>query len=151
MYQPYELSGLSQNGLVDLAAAKPVWVEPSNLNPVQVFLTKTQKARIAKAKASNKGCKLQFSPAQLKYIHLQMRGEGIFADLIRAGWSLAKPYIVKAGRKLAEKALSRGVEWAAEKGRDLVEKKLEKGISFVADEGKKFIEKRLSGGAMYKP
>jgi len=150
MYQPYELTGLSQNGLVDLAAAKPVWVEPSNHNPVQVFLTKTQKARIAKAKSSGKGCKLQFSPAQLKYIHLQMKGEGIFADLIRAGWSLAKPYIVKAGRRLAEKALSRGVEWATEKGRDLVEKKLEKGISFVADEGKKFIEKKLSGGGVRK-
>ena len=115
MYQPYELTGLSENALTDLAQAKAVWVEPSHLNPVQVFLTKTQKARIAKAKSSGKGCKLQFSPAQLKYIHLQMKGEGIFADLIKAGWNLAKPYIVKAGRKLAEKALEKGVSWATEK------------------------------------
>ena len=114
--------GPSEAQMASLAEGDPTHLPAKNFKgDVQFHLTTAQVRKLEKAQASGKGCLLKLSAAQVKM--MAQKGSGRFTDLLRKGYSMAKP-LLRAG-------LKKGISYGA--------KRLEQGISDAANlEGEGF-------------
>lgn len=118
--------GISEPQAQLLSAGDEVKLSHAHLQgSCEFLLTTAQMKRIAKARASGKGCLLKLSASQLK--HMGQHGSGRFSDMLKAGYSYFKPGL----RNAAKDGIRYGTDWAGEKLLDKVGLGKQEGEGFL--------------------
>ena len=133
----------------DLMQGTEVKLGPSNTDGDVAFkLTTVQMKKIATAVASNKGCTLKFSAAQVK--HMAVHGEGFISDMAAEAFKALKPALrsglnkgVKFVRGKAQNKINDGLDYIEDKVQD----KAESALRLKGDGFGSFMKKALRKGA----